>query len=79
MYFTCTHENRRMKPVEIVLRRGGVNLRFIARTYVNLITYSPAQLLYVNKIICEKESASGQRCGACNSQIEKQMLSTTAT
>jgi hypothetical protein len=50
------YENRRMKPVEIVLRRGRgrmmerVNLRCIVSTYINITMYPPMQLLYVNKI-----------------------------
>jgi hypothetical protein len=46
-----------MKPVEIVLRRGerermmeGINLRYIAGTYVNITKCLPAQLLYTNVI-----------------------------
>jgi hypothetical protein len=40
----CIYENRRIKPVEIVLRRGGmgkresnggVNLRYIVSTYLS--------------------------------------------
>jgi hypothetical protein len=46
-----------MKTVEIVLRRGrgerenngGVNLRHIVSTYVNITMYPPIQLLYVKK------------------------------
>jgi hypothetical protein len=42
MYFVCVHENRTMKPDEIVLRSGGgrmmegVNLIYIVSTYVNV-------------------------------------------
>jgi hypothetical protein len=57
--FVFIYENRRMKPVEIVLRRWGrerrrtmkgVNLRSIGSMYVNITMYSPVQLLYTNKI-----------------------------
>jgi hypothetical protein len=49
------YENRIMKPLEIVLRRGkrrmmeGVNLRYILSTYVNVTMYPPVQQLYSNK------------------------------
>jgi hypothetical protein len=42
MCFLSIYGNRGMKPVEIVLRRGkrendgGVNLRYIVSTYVNV-------------------------------------------
>jgi hypothetical protein len=58
MCFISIYENRRMKPVEIVLRRveGGrgrmkeeVGLRYIVSIYVNITVYPPIQLLYVNK------------------------------
>jgi hypothetical protein len=48
-----------MKPVEIVLRKGGgrrrrkregVNLMYIESTFVNITMYVPIQLLYTNKI-----------------------------
>jgi hypothetical protein len=61
MYFVSTYENRRMKPVEIVLRSGErgskevVNLRYIASTYIKITMYSPIQLLYTNKIIFYKK------------------------
>jgi hypothetical protein len=45
------HENRRMKPVEIVLRRGRgriMYLRYIISTCVNVTMYSHVQLLYAN-------------------------------
>jgi hypothetical protein len=56
MYFVSIYENRRMKPVEIVLRTGrgmrendgGVNLRYIVSTYVNITVYPPVQLVYAN-------------------------------
>jgi hypothetical protein len=59
MYFVFIYENRGMKPVEIVLRRGrgmkendrGVKLRYIVSTYVNTTVYPPVQLLYANKIL----------------------------
>jgi hypothetical protein len=55
MYFVFIFENRRMKPVEIVLRRRergkrrmmeGVNLRYIISTYVN-ITMCPLYNYYM--------------------------------
>jgi hypothetical protein len=60
MYFVFICENRRMKPVEMVPRRGrrrgkrtieGVNLRYIVSTQVNITMYPPAQQLYANKKI----------------------------
>jgi hypothetical protein len=48
MYFISICENRRMKPVKIVLRKGGgkrgimkegVNLRSIVSTYINITMY----------------------------------------
>jgi hypothetical protein len=57
MYLESIYENRRMKPVEIVLRRQkgkrmeGVNLRYIVSTYVNIIMYLSAQLLNANKML----------------------------
>jgi hypothetical protein len=44
MYFILAYENRTMKPVEIIVRRGrrdegmmqGVNLRYVVSTYVNI-------------------------------------------
>jgi hypothetical protein len=60
MCFVSIYENRRMKPVEIALRRGserrgrmmeGINLRYIVRTYVNITMYTTVQLLYANKFI----------------------------
>jgi hypothetical protein len=54
MYFVSIYENRRMKPVEIVLRRGGrgrtmegVNLRHIVST-INIT-------MYPHDIIVKKE------------------------
>jgi hypothetical protein len=57
MYFVVIYENRRMKPVEIVLRREEegrrrmeeVNLRYIINTYINITVYPLVQLLYSNK------------------------------
>jgi hypothetical protein len=53
-----------MKPVEIILRRGwggriieGVNLIYIASTYVNITMYPPIQLLYANKIFKKKKKS----------------------
>jgi hypothetical protein len=47
MYFVFIYENRRMKPVEVDLRRGrGEN--------VNIIMYPSVQLLYANRIIKNK-------------------------
>jgi hypothetical protein len=52
------YENRRMKPVEIVLRCGGNKgerqrgqnkLSYIASTYINVTMYSLVQLLYTNE------------------------------
>jgi hypothetical protein len=59
IYFVSIYENRRMKPVEIVLRREGgrertieeLNLRYIVSTYINITMYSSVQLLYANKIV----------------------------
>jgi hypothetical protein len=63
MYFVSIYENRRTKPVEIVLRRGWrrsrrtmegtkyMQPRYILNTYVNITIHSPVQLFYVNKII----------------------------
>jgi hypothetical protein len=49
MYFEFMYENRRLKPVEIVLRiradegggktMEGVNLRYMVSTYVNMTVY----------------------------------------
>jgi phosphotransferase system glucose/maltose/N-acetylglucosamine-specific IIC component len=53
--FYIHYENRRMKPIKIVLRKGGgskmewVNLRYIITTYVNITMYPTVQLLYANK------------------------------
>jgi hypothetical protein len=57
MCFVSIYENRRMKPVEIVLRSRGkegkgrmmeeINLRYISSTYVNIIMYP-----YCTIIIC---------------------------
>jgi hypothetical protein len=54
MYFAFIYENRRMKPVEIVLRREkgeegepwrrGISLRDTVSTYVNITMYPPEQL-----------------------------------
>jgi hypothetical protein len=53
-----------MKDIEIVLGRrgegkrekdGGVNLRYVASTYVNITMYPPVQLLYAIKIILKNE------------------------
>jgi hypothetical protein len=60
------YENRTMKPVEIVLRRGerwgrmmeGVNLRYFVNAYVNLTIYPPVQLLYVKKQIFTRFSCN---------------------
>jgi hypothetical protein len=53
MHFVSIYENRRMKPVEIVLRREGgreegrgrmmeeIKLRYIVSTYVNIRMYPP--------------------------------------
>jgi hypothetical protein len=56
MYFILAYENRTMKPVEIIVRRGrrdegmmqGVNLRYVVSTYVNgtMTMYPPVQLSY---------------------------------
>jgi hypothetical protein len=57
MYVVSIYENRRLKPAEIVLRRGEgrrmkvVNLRYTVSSYVNITTYPPVQLLYANKIV----------------------------
>jgi hypothetical protein len=55
MYFTLIYENRRMKPVETVLRKSGkvgkgrpmegINLRHIVSTYVNITMYPPVQTI----------------------------------
>jgi hypothetical protein len=56
VYFIFIYENRRVKPVEIILIGGrekrtmkGLNLRFIISTYVNITMYTPVQQLYANK------------------------------
>jgi hypothetical protein len=58
MHFVSVNENKTMKHVEIVLKRGkggrgrmmeGVNLRHIANTHVNIKMYLPVQLLYANQ------------------------------
>jgi hypothetical protein len=58
MYFVFIYENRRMKPVVIVLRSRGrwggrimeeVNLRYIVSTHVNIRMYLPIQLSYATK------------------------------
>jgi hypothetical protein len=60
MYFVSIYENRRMKPVEIILRSRerksrrrmeGVNLRYIVSIYINITMYPPVQLLHAKKII----------------------------
>jgi hypothetical protein len=60
VYFVSIYENKKMKPVEIVLRRRimeGINLRYIVSTYiVNITIYPPAQLLYANKIFFKKNT-----------------------
>jgi hypothetical protein len=62
------YENRRMKSLEIILRRGrdgskkmmeGINLGYIVITYVNITIYPPIQILYGNKIIEKKISSAG--------------------
>jgi hypothetical protein len=48
------YKNRKMKPVEIVLRmlwEVKSNLRYVVSTYVTITMYLPVQLLYTNKII----------------------------
>jgi hypothetical protein len=72
VYFVSIYENRRMKPIEIVLRRKGrwgrrrmmegVNLRYIVCTYVNITMYPPVQLLYANKIIKNKIKIVATKC-----------------
>jgi hypothetical protein len=59
MYFVFKYENRRMKPVKIVLRRGRsprgrtkerVKLtKIYCSTYVNITMYFSIQILYANK------------------------------
>jgi hypothetical protein len=61
MYFVFIHENRKMKLVEIVLRRGESGSRTmmmeinLTKIYCMLTckyqNVSPIQLLYANKII----------------------------
>jgi hypothetical protein len=50
VYFVFIYENKRMKPVQSVLRReeegereneGGRNLRYIVSTYANISMYPP--------------------------------------
>jgi hypothetical protein len=58
MCFVFIYENRRMKPVAIVLRRGevgrgrimeGISLtKIYLSTYVNITVYPPVQILYAN-------------------------------
>jgi hypothetical protein len=53
MYFISIYENRRMKPVDIVLRRdndGGGKSKTYISTQVNITIYLPAQLSYANKV-----------------------------
>jgi hypothetical protein len=59
MCLISIYENRRMNPVEIVLRKEGggrgriiegVNLSYTVSTYVNITIYLLVQLIYVNKI-----------------------------
>jgi hypothetical protein len=54
MYFVFMYENRRKKPVEIILRRGrmmeGVNLTKIYCKHIcKYHNASPVQMLYANK------------------------------
>jgi hypothetical protein len=67
MCFVAIYEHRRMKPVEIVLRRGGggakrENDRGVKLTKIyfkHICKYhnvSPIQLLYANKIISKKKN-----------------------
>jgi hypothetical protein len=55
MYFVFIYENRRMKLVEIVLRRGkremmeGINLIYIVNTYANITMYLLVQLLHAKE------------------------------
>jgi hypothetical protein len=59
LYFVCLYEKKRMKPVEIVLRKGKerrgrttewVNLAKTCCKHLCKITmYPPVQLLYANK------------------------------
>jgi hypothetical protein len=45
IYFTFIYENRRMKPVEIVLRRKGGE-KDVVSTNVSITKYATVQLLY---------------------------------
>jgi hypothetical protein len=58
MCFIAIYENRRMKAVEIFVRRGRgenrerlsrITLRYIVSTYVNITVYPSVQLLNANK------------------------------
>jgi hypothetical protein len=80
MYFVSIYINRRMKPVEIVLRRGkrgrermmeGANLRYIVSTYVNITMHYPAQLLYANKIILKNIISKEHKKMSNNSSKQK--------
>jgi hypothetical protein len=59
MYFVYMYENRTMKPVEIVQRKGEGNerewrrewiyLRYIVSTYMNVIITPHVQVISANK------------------------------
>jgi hypothetical protein len=62
-----------MKPVEIILSRGwgtkrendgGVHLRSIVSTYINIKMYPPVQILYANKIIKNSKSCTNLKLDA---------------
>jgi hypothetical protein len=62
MYFVFIYENRNMKAFEIVLRRregareksGGVNLRYIVSTYVNIKNFITKILMLYNYYVLFK-------------------------
>jgi hypothetical protein len=53
MYFVFIYENRRMKPVKIVLveqRNNGEGKSSYVSTYENITMYPCEQLLYASKV-----------------------------
>jgi hypothetical protein len=77
MYFVSIYENKRMKPVEIVLRTGGEekrkndgggksNLDLLLAHILNMTVYPPVQQLYDNKIIKNRKVALSLYCGNVN-------------
>jgi hypothetical protein len=65
MCFTSIYKNRRVKPVQIVLRRGGGGKRendgrgkskIYCKHKCKYHNVSPVQILYANKIIKKKKN-----------------------